>query len=484
VTDLGEQARCSRWIAETPGLAHAVALWEHQVAGRRSAVNDGARRLARPGLLPPARLLRHSVALTAAPLEWMLTRLPDDVGAARPLEQPGAWVEASTGYLLREQLANLGPVAAELARIITDCEEVLPDFVTSELQRRPLPDAPMPREMSDQIVRRALPGHAIAVGDLLFCTPVSQLHQGQLDDGAPILIRVARPGVDRDVRDDARIAATVLSPFQALVPALAAIRPLGIIELISRQLEEASDVRNVALNAIEIGLVVEQLELDRLVVARPVPDLVTSSVAIFELPPTATGVHPLEQPIPEPGREANDRPDARQIGRLTIEAALTSGTFLADVRPEQVVAMPDGRVLLIGCDAIGRLDLATRRALLDLLPALVARDPVGQMGALQDLGIAPPGTAADRLAEELAGIPPTNPLGLLTGEGGGLTGVTRQTLAVLLRHGVTPPLELVQLARAVLSLRTVLDRTDASGGLLAAFAPLLGTLPELRARLG
>ena len=125
--------------------------------------------------------------------------------------------------------------------------------------------------------------------------------------------------------------------------------------------------------------------------ARPVPDLVTSSVAIFELPPTATDVHSLEPPIPDLGREADDRPDARQIGRLTIEAALTSGAFLADVRPEQVVAMPDGRVLLTGCDAIGRLDLATRRALLDLLPALVARDPAGQMAALQDLGIAPPG---------------------------------------------------------------------------------------------
>ncbi len=475
MTELGDEARRSSWVGDIPGLARAVATWEHELAGARSQVNDRTRRMARPGFISPGRVARQSVALTAAQLGWMVRRLPGDLAAGRPVSQPGEWLQESASYLLRDQLANLGPAAAEMARILVDSDGIVPGFVVSELQRRPLPDITLPTDMAERIAVQALPGRLGHVGPVVSVAPVSQLHEAELLDGTPVLLRVRQPGVDRAVRQDARIAASVLTPFEQLVPIFRAVRPLGLVELISRQLAEASDLRNEALNAIELGLIVERLGLDGLVVHRPLPGLVTERAAIFE----AAGGFPLRTIAATPEQPVDTRP----LASLTIESALAAGVFAPDLRLEQIVARPDGRLGVIGCGAVGRLDLTTRRALLDLLPALLTGDTAAQVAALRDLGIAPEGAAGDTLVSELAAIQPANPLGLLSGEGGGIGGLGRDALAVLLRYGVTPPLELVQLSRAVLSVRAIFRRTNAPGGLLAALFPLLGRTSELRAQL-
>jgi ubiquinone biosynthesis protein len=486
VPELGEQARHSGWIGEIPGLARAVAAWEHDLGGNRSLINDRTRRVARPGLLPPGRVIRQSAALTSAPLGWMLRRLPEDLGTRRPLEQTGEWLQDSAGYLLREQLANLGPAAAELARIIVDSEGIVPDFVVGELRRRPVPDAPLPLELAERIVEQALPVGLGRLGTLVSSTPVSQLHEAELKDGTPVLVRVGRPEAGREVRQDARIAATVLGPFETLVPIFAAVRPLGLVELIGRQLAEGSDMRNEALNAVELGLLIERLEIERLAVCRPLPGLVTARAAVFEAP---AGGFPLRGIAA--GSEDDDgsdparrRPaDSRPLGGLVLESALAAGVFAANMRAEQVAVLPDGRLCVTGCGAVGRLDLTTRRALLDLLPALLSGDTARQVAALHDLGIAPAGQGAEDLLAELAEVQPSNPFVLLGGQGGGMAALGRDAIGIMLRHGVTPPLELVQLARAVLALRTILRCTRAPGGLLATLVPLVGRFSALRADL-
>jgi ubiquinone biosynthesis protein len=471
VIELGDEARRSPWVGEVPGLARAVSGWEHELAGHRTRLHGRARHVARPGLLSPGRVVRQSAAMTAAQLGWVLRRLPDDIGSGRPFAQTGEWAQDTAGYLLREQLANLGPAAAELARVLTDSEGIVPGFLVSELRQRPLPSAPLGSDLAARIVQRSLPVGVGPLGGMVASTAVSELHEGELDDGTPVLVRVARPGAGREVRQDARIAATVLAPFETLVPVLAAVRPLGLVELVSRQLAEASDMRNEALNAVELGLVIERLGIE-VSVCRPVPGLVSAAAAVFEAPP---GGFPLYG--------AGPGVDTRPLARLVVEAALAAGTFAADLRLDQVAVRPDGRLMLTGCGAVGHLDLTTRRAALDLLPALVGGDLAGQAAAWWDLGIADDGAAAEALVAALADIQPANPLLLLSGQGAGVGALGRDLLAVLLRHGATPPLELVQLARAVLALRAIFRRTEAPGGLMAALFPLLARVYELRTAL-
>jgi len=476
VPELGDDARHSNWVGQVPGLARAVADWEHQLGSARSHANDGTHRVARPGLISPGRLVRQSAAMTAAQLGWVLTRLPVDLAAGRPVSQPGTWLQETAGYLLREQLASLGPVAAELARIIADCEGILPDFLISELRRRPLPNNPLPTGTAERIAAGALPAGWGRLGAIVSVAPVSQLHEGELRDGTPVLVRVRQPGVARAVRQDARIAASVLTPFEQVVPILRAVRPLGLVELISRELVEASDLRNDALNSIELGLAIERIGVGGLVVARPLPGLVSERAAVFES--LATDL-PLRTIASHPDETVNALP----LAALTFESALAAGVFAADIRGEQIAVLPDGRLGLIGAAAVGRLDLTTRRAALDLLPALLSGDVDGQAVALRDLGIAPDGPGAETLLADLAAVQPANPLALFNGQGGGVGGLGREAVTVLLRHGVTPPLELVQLGRAVLSLRTLFRQTSTPGGLVAALLPLLGRVYELRAQL-
>src|SRR5581483_1171221 len=158
---------------------------------------------------------------------------------------------------------------------------------------------------------------------------------------------------DRMMRADARITAMLVAPFELAVPALAEAHPLGFVELAARQLLEESDLRNEALNAVALGLAVEDLGVDTVAVARPVPGLVHRRAAAFE---ALDGARPLTDGAAGLDADAALTADAavRALVALTVEAALTHGVFHADLRPEHLVVTGDGRLGVVGFGAAGR----------------------------------------------------------------------------------------------------------------------------------
>lgn len=471
---LASRAATSPWVARGEGLAAAVDAWAH-------AADDVAARAERVtglGPVPTVRALRYAAALEVSRLRWAAGQLLTT--GLRPLREPAAWAKEGVAQVLRHQLELLGPSGAEVARIIAGSDGLLPDVVVHEFRRRPIAPVPYPTAQAERVVQRSFDGRVTDLSEVpLAVTPLTQLHAAILDGERRVLVRVRRPGARRDALGDARMTATIARALEAVLPALRALHPLGFVELATRQTVEELDLRHEALNAVELALALEDLGeagAAGITVVRPVAGLATARAVVLEDVPGARSF-----------TTASSRLDPEQAVaaylRAALEVGLASGVFHADLRPEHLVVLPEGTLAVVGCGALGRLDLTTRRAAFGFLTALFAGDHQGQVDAMRVAGAVPDDVDADALVADLASAPSLSPMAMLSGGGDAITTALGDSVRILLRHRLRPPVDVALFVRNVFAFREFLATIAPETSLFAALMPLVQRLPDLAARL-
>lgn len=484
---LAARVRSSSWVGEVPGLAEeAVALHDMLGAGygdRATAVAT----LSRPGPLSGARVLRHFAALQAAQLRWVVRDLTVDLAEElTPLRDPAQWAQRAAAKVLRDQLAGLGPAGAEIARQLEATEGLVPGVVVEELRGRPLRAVAMPAREVEWAVRRGLGDRVIAVApEAIVRLPFTQLHlatvtgHSDASDSAAgeveAMVRVRRPGARRDLSGDLGLASRVIAPLEQFVPAVQAVRPGAFVELVARTLVEATDLRHEALNAIEIGVVAEELSVAGVDVARPLPGMVSGGAVAFE-PLTGT-------PFEKGAAQLDPAVALNALVELTVGSALTHGVFLAELAPDHFVIRDNSSIGVVGFGTVGRFDIEQRRGLLKLLTALMSGDFGGQIDALRVLRAVSPHADVAGLERDLEASPKLQPMTLMMGGEASLLGGLKEAVDLSLRHGVYPPVEVALFVRNLYRLRTLGAMLPPGPGLMAALMPLVQRLPQIAAQL-
>lgn len=101
---------------------------------------------------------------------------------------------------------------------------------------------------------------------------------------------------------------------------------------------------------------------------------------------------------------------------------------------------------------------------------------------MHDAGAIPDGTDLEALEADLAAGGSLDPMALLGSEGtGALLDGLRDAVAILLRHRLRPPLEVVLLVRGLFALQRALPVAAPGASLTGSLLPLLPRLPELAA---
>lgn len=476
--DVAGTLATSAWVAAEPGLAAAAEELSEQLRSERQTLADHAAHLARPGPVSPRRALQHLGAMTAARWRWQYGRLPSDLVRGRVFGDPSGYAKATVARLLSDHLSGLGAAAAETSRIIETSEGLLPGVLVEEVKAHPARVAPLPGVTVEAIVTRAFGDRVVGIEpEAVAGTAVSQLHRASLaDDGRPVLVRVRRPRVDRDLHADARITATLVGTLERTVPALAGVHPLGFVELAARQTLEEGDLRNEAANAIELGLTVEAMGLeDSVRIAHPVPGLIDPRAVVFE---DIGGV-----PIEEAGEGLDVDRALRAVLGLSVESALVTGVFHADLRLENLVVAPDGRLGIIGYGTVGHFDDNVRKGALRYLISVFSGDVEGQIEAMRMTGAVPPDVDVRALAEDLAASAALQPMQMMTGGQEAVVAGLREAVSILLRHRLRPPLEVTLFVRNVFALNRFVREMAPDSSLMMAMMPLVQRLPVLAAEL-
>ena len=281
---------------------------------------------------------------------------------------------------------------------------------------------PLPSKRVERILRDAWgqpPARVLDALDLdapAAVTPLAQVHRGELD-GAPVAVKVRRPGLDAAIRADLALLDALRPPLGVALPGLDSGR------LLARIREQALDELDLEHEAAQQRAVRRALaRVDGVVVPAAHGELAAPDVSVSDW---------LAAPSLAEARPDDPDPVARALVAAHVTAA-RAGLILIDPRPNHVRLLPGGAVGLLGTGTAVAGDRARLAALLALPAALRDDDPdafatlvAGDLALLPDRERA---VAAHTLLREL--------LGPIVGGAAQLDGATAEAVARRARVGL------------------------------------------------
>lgn len=284
--------------------------------------------------------------------------------------------------VLRKILVELGPVYVKLGQLLSTRPDILPgryvDALTDlqanvppvpwfevEVQLRQELDKPL-----EEVFARVNP-NAIAAGSM------AQVHRAQLKDGRDVALKVQRPGIESIVARDIAL----IKGLAELVSITEFGKDFDIVTLA----EEFTAALQAELDFTTEADYTDQLRRnlsqsrwfspDRIIVPQVYWELTSPRLLVLEwldgLPLLAS-----ELAQSQSGKETRERRHevTTLIFRAFLQQIYLDGFFHADPHPGNIFYLSDGRVALLDCGMVGRIDPRSQQILTEMLLAIVDLD--------------------------------------------------------------------------------------------------------------
>ncbi|MDJ0560009.1 MAG: AarF/UbiB family protein, partial [Microcystis sp. M53599_WE4] len=206
---------------------------------------------------------------------------------------------------------------------------------------------------------------------------IGQIHRATLLSGEEVAIKVLRPGIEKIVAQDSALIKVIAD--------LVALTEFGQSYDVVDLAEEFIKAVNAELDFTQEGHYTDQLrynltqsrwsEPKQLVIPKIYWDLTNSKLLVLEW---LEGKQILEADVSRPATEQAISQRKTEITRILFRSFFQQiyidGFFHADPHPGNIFYLDDGRVALIDCGMVGRLDPQTQQILTELLLAIVDLD--------------------------------------------------------------------------------------------------------------
>lgn len=315
-------------------------------------------------------------------LEWISLKKRDIDQDLEPSTQA-----LSTAERFREALDNLGPTFIKLGQVLSTRPDIMPPAFINELQK--LQDSAKPLEWPDirQVVEEELGGSIYQFFRFVESMPIAtaslaQVHKGRLLDGTDVVLKVQRPGIQKQIDIDLEIlwdAARLVQSFTAL----------GRVYDLPSIVEEFAYTLNTELDYEMEG---QHADFFRENFADD-PDVYIPAIYWDYSTPRLLVMELLR------GIKINDveRLEARgydrhllalKSARLIIKEVLEDGFFHADPHPGNLYVMEGEVIGVMDFGMVGWLDTRLRTQIAQLYISTVRRDIDGMVDRLIQLGVA------------------------------------------------------------------------------------------------
>ena len=269
-----------------------------------------------------------------------------------------------------ELLEELGSTFIKIGQLLSTRSDLLPpDFIKalSRLQS----DAPVfSFESAKQQIEKSLKK---PVSELfreidprpLASASVAQVHRAVLHNGDEVVVKILRPGIREQVREDSSLLLRVTQILEWFVQEVSDFKARDLAGEFSRSLAGELDFKNEAQNLMAFAA----LNADRPLVKVPklYSELCTSEILTLE--------HIQGKSISAYKDDPQGPKLLESLLELEFLQVFSDGLFHADPHPGNILVTPEGQIAFIDFGALGRLARDHQDRLLAILMALSLRDP-------------------------------------------------------------------------------------------------------------
>ncbi len=311
----------------------------------------------------------------------------------------GEQAKAAPGDVPPQQLADdleaMGPTYVKLGQVLASRPDLLPEPYLKALARLQDRVKPFSYEEVEQIVTAEL-GVKISKAFSSFdpkpiaAASLGQVHCAALRDGRPVVVKVQRPDIAKQIAEDFEVLAQIAEFFDEHTDLGRRYRFLATLEELRITLQQELNYEREAQNQITVAKNLAQFELIQ--VPQPVLDYSTRRVLTMDYVQgrKITSLGPLAS------LELEGAALAEELFRAYLKQVLVDGIFHADPHPGNVFVTSDGRIALLDLGMVGHTAPAMQEHLLKILLAISE----GKGDAAAEVAIQASRTANEFNAEE------------------------------------------------------------------------------------
>lgn len=317
-----------------------------------------------------ARLVQVNVQLWRYLIWWGCLR----IGLIRSKTTP-AQRFAST-------LENLGTTFVKLGQGLSLHREFLPDDFVIALQKLQDQVIPFQETIARTEVERSFGCDLSQLFSIFEDAPlaagsIAQVHKAILIDGRPVIVKVRRLGIKRQIEEDIRILRWFVKSVLFVLPRLRRLDPMELVDELSRNLHKEISFRQEASNIIRFAEIFK--DSPTVYVPGVVDHLYSDWVIVQEMS--------MGRRIDHPNFQADGPRLAQNLVDAFLQQFFIAGVFHGDPHPGNLFVLQDGRICMHDFGLVGFLDKTTRANLAAFMQAFVQQDGDWLLDAYLDLGM-------------------------------------------------------------------------------------------------
>jgi ubiquinone biosynthesis protein len=368
---------------------------------------------------------------------------------------------------------ELGPTFIKLGQVATTRPDLLPAEVLAELKT--LQDRVTPFDTGT--ARRLIEEELGAPADVLFrflgeepiaTGSIGQVYRAVTPDGTKVVVKVKRPDIDRIVRLDLHLLKMLAETMENLLPESRVYRPVMLIDEFEQALTRELDFTHEGSSTMRLHEAFADLPHVR--IPKTHWALSTSRVlTLDELSGENVG-----RVLESDAREFDRQALAARLADLYVKQFFEVGTFHTDPHPGNILVVAPGEIGLIDFGQTGIVSDELASQLVAMITAAIYRDIDFVVGVLAEMNALGPKTDARHLVRDLRILEDKYyglPLGRVD-----LVGVFHEVTALMRRHDVAMPRDLVLVLKTLSTVMGIVMQLDPQFDLVALLRPRLADL--------
>ncbi len=274
---------------------------------------------------------------------------------------------------VRMAITELGTTFIKLGQMLSTRPDLVGPEMAAELESLQADTPADPPEVVRQVVESEL-GQPVeelfAFFDFtaLASASVGQVHRAQLKDGTAVVVKVQHAGIEKKVQSDLSLLTSLASLAESNSRDLARYRPTATV----------AEFRRSLLRELDFGIELNNLLVFTRNFAKnpnvhvPIayPDYSSRRVLTMEL----LQGYSIQQVKRMRAEGIDPAVFAKKFSSAMLDMVFKFGFYHADPHPGNVFVLPGGRVGLLDCGKVGRVDEQTQDDFINIVQAFLSRD--------------------------------------------------------------------------------------------------------------
>lgn len=289
---------------------------------------------------------------------------------------PNYWLgskDQPRGVRIRQTLEDLGPIFVKFGQTLSTRRDLLPDDIAEELVKLQDRVPAFPGSEAKAIVEQVL-GQPVAqifaeFGETpLASASVAQVHAARLHNGQDVVVKVLRPGIEKQIRSDIALLYELARLAQRFWTDGRRLRPVEVVAEFEKTILDELDLVREAANAAEMRRRFQDSEI--LYVPKVYWPYTRRQVLVME---RISGI-----PVGEVESLRREGVDFKLLAERGVEIFFTQvlrdSFFHADMHPGNIFVTPPAKYIAVDFGIVGSISREDKRYVAENLLAFFNRD--------------------------------------------------------------------------------------------------------------